>query len=255
MRDLRLLVFQVRQVAATGYFVQLLVVSTVSAVLLQWLVTWNQPALPGAGELSWVRAGIVGAWTTTCVAAGILGFQRYQGVLAPLVNSPLGAHRTLVPIIAACSVLGLAGFAIAAALAALLGLPVRITEPGWFALALCAFALGSVVLAVLIASVFVLTPNAITYEGLIAIPVVLVSGVFGYPPAWASALEAVSAIVPIAPAVRMLQRSVVGEASASSLAGDLIASLVSSLVWAVIATLAFRAVLRRARTEATLELV
>ena len=59
MRDLRMLAFQLRQFAATGYFVQVLILATLTSVAMQWLVASGSAPLPEASALVWPRAAVV----------------------------------------------------------------------------------------------------------------------------------------------------------------------------------------------------
>ncbi|WP_181057928.1 ABC transporter permease [Pseudoclavibacter sp. RFBJ3] len=250
MRDVRMLFFQLRQFAANSYFLQLMLTATIVSVVMQYLVLAGSAQSPGGEELVWLRAGLVGAWTVATSAAGILGFQRFQGVLVPLFQSPLGESRALFPVIAATASFGVSAVPVAVVVSLIFGLPVVVSDVGVFLLGMVLFALGAVSMSLVVALLFVLTPNAITYEGLLAIPIILLSGIFGYPASVAPALEGVSTLIPIAPAIRVLESSLaVREFGAL----DAIASAVCSIVWLMASGFAMRSVARRVRRDASVE--
>lgn len=256
MRDLRMLAFQLRQFAGTPYFVQVLAISTLSTVAVQWLISTAGTPLPDASSLVWLRAGCVGSWSVTCVAAGILGFQRYQGTLAQIVFSPLGAARGVFPVVASCAMFGLLAFPLAAAAAWLLGFRMEVADVPLLLAAMTAFAFGSVSLALTMAVLFLLSANAITYEGLLAIPVILLAGVFGYPEQLRGIAENVAMVIPLTASIRAMSSAISGTSvDPSTLLVSGAISLLVSAVWLLGATVALRLVVRRVRHDASLELV
>lgn len=252
MRDLRLLRFQLKQFALTSYFVQVLFSVTLISVLMQWLLIYAGDATDDAAALVWIRAACVGAWAVACLSAGILGFQRFQGVLSWLISSPLGAWRTILPLIASLAGIGSLSFAIGALAGLVLGLPISIASPGGFVLGLIAYTLGCCAIGSVIALLFLLSPNAITYEPLLATPLVLITGVFGYPESLAPTLHIASLVVPTGSGVQLLLGSV---HDGGVDAGLFLTSLLASLGWFVIASLALRFVLHRVRRTGTLEVL
>ena len=73
---------------------------------------------------------------------------------------------------------------------------------------------GCVVLSFVVAAVFVLTPNAISYEGLLLVPVVFLSGIVfpsGDPAAW---LALVSGLIPLRLPVDLLLGEPIGAVDA-----------------------------------------
>lgn len=252
MRELRLLAFQLREFAANRYFGQLLLSATLASIALQWLILQAAEPLAGARELAWIRGGAVGAWSTASVAVGMLGFQRFQGTLVHLVQAPIGVLRSLLPLLTASTVFGLLAFPLAAAAALVVGLPVRIRDADGFLVSLGCFALGSAALASAVAVLFILTPNAITYEPLIAVPVVLLAGVFGFPDGWAPLLQPASQAIPIGPAVQGLGQAVLGRPPAPA---QLAIGVGASLLWFGVAWLALRLVMRRVRRDGSLEVL
>lgn len=254
MRDIRILSFQVRQFVRTSYFTQVLIISTLTALLLQWLLLNALGETANARELAWLRAGFIGSWSVSCVAAGILGFQRYQSTLPHLVFARVGVVRALFPVIISCVVYGLLAFPLAALGGLLLGFPVTISSFSHAILGLLMHFCGSAVVAVCIALFFLLTPNAITYEPLLTLPVLLLVGVFGYPPAVAPVLETVAGLVPLAFPFQVLEQSVLPD-SANWLPGAALLWAFSMGIWIALLAVSMRVVLKKVVAEGTLELV
>lgn len=202
MRFFSMLGFHLRIFAQNSYFSQLMVTSTLSVLALQLLVAQGTPQ--AQGQPIWLRSALVGTWTVSTVAAGMIGFQRFQGTLVHLLNSPRSEASNLLPLIASASTFGLLTFPLAGLVSSLLGYPPRVVSWPLFLLGAFLFWLSALAISCLIAALFVLTPNAITYEGLLATPLILLSGIFGLPegaPAW---VQALSYLLPTSPAVELL---------------------------------------------------
>lgn len=250
MAEVRMWAFHLRLFASNSYFSQLLVTSTLSVFALQWLASRHQGADPDA--LIWLRAGMVGTWTVCTVAVGMVGFQRFQGTLIHLVATPRPVARTMVPLIASAATFGLAAFPLAAVLAAVSGAPLQVGSWGALVGGVALLWVGCLALSSAIAAVFVLTPNAITYEGLLAIPLILLSGVFGLPAATPSPVIAITHLLPTTGATTL-----VSSAPAAGGPGLLPAatSAVASLCWFAFAGVLLRRATARAIHDGTLELV
>lgn len=242
--------FHTTQFARNGYFVQLLVTSTLGLVALQALAArgpWAQDV-----EVGWLRAGMVGTWTVCTVAAGMIGYQRFLGTLVHLMRSPLRTPRTLLPVVGAASVFGLLALPLAAAASALLRQPVALGAVLPTASAAVAFWLACLSVSAVVGMLFVLTPNAMTYEGLLAVPLVLASGVFGTPAGIPAAAVAVTHVLPTRSAVELLQGVTAGTQPSVVL---VVECVVVSAAWLLVAWWAASVVARRATTAGTLEVV
>ncbi|EGF53664.1 ABC transporter permease [Actinomyces sp. oral taxon 170] len=250
-RQLRMTAFHVRQFVSVPYFIQLMVMTTTATTLVQFLAAsaWGG-ITPMQG---WVRGGVVGMWTTTTCAAGIIGFERYKGTLVHLILAPVGALRSLAAVVCAAASFGLAAFPVAWCTWALLSASVSFTGPGWEvwarlvvgALMLLA---GCVALSLVIAALFVLTPNAIQYEGLLLVPVFVASGIVftsAAPPAW---LAAASRFLPLSVPFELLLGRVT---SVAALGGW----LVCTAAWLGVSSFLGRRALRLATRAGTLEVV
>jgi ABC-2 type transport system permease protein len=242
--------FHTAQFARTGYFVQLLGTSTLGLAALQALAA----RAPGAQntDIGWLRAGVVGTWTVCTVAAGMIGYQRFQGTLIHLVRSPLALPRALLPVVGAASVFGLAALPLAGGASWLLRQPVALGPLVPTAAAAAAFWLACFSVSATVGMLFVLTPNAMTYEGALAVPMVLASGVFGTPEGTPSTLVTLAHVLPTRAAVELLQQVTRGS---SPTAGLVVECLVVSSLWIGIAWWAANVVARRASADGTLEVV
>ena len=301
MRDLRMWWFHTSIFARNGFFIQLLLTSTLGIVGLQALAA----LAPGVEHtnLGWLRAGIVGMWTVCTVAAGMIGYQRFQGTLVHLMRTALTTPRTLLPVLGAASVFGLAALPVAWLAAWALRMPVTLgvagagvpagaaghaatagleaaanlnvaasfdvagglagtgdtagtsnvlATVGQLALAGIVLWLACLAVSAVVGTVFVLTPHAMTYEGLLAVPLVLVSGVFGQPqglPLW---LLRLGDILPTRPAVD----AVLGVAQGQNLGGSQVAtSLLVAGAWIAVACWLVHVMARRATAAGSLELI
>jgi ABC-2 type transport system permease protein len=130
----------------------------------------------------------------------------------------------------------------------LVGLPVEGITHGRVLAGVGMFWLGSLTMASLMATLFVLSRYATTYEAMIGIPLVLLSDVFGHPPAW-TWFDMASAWLPTAWAARLLFDPGTGLVEST---GWFVTTVV---LWALASAVLGRAVLRRATRHGTLEVV
>ncbi|GAB3053766.1 hypothetical protein GCM10027053_12960 [Intrasporangium mesophilum] len=237
--------FHAQRFWSTPFFVQVLMFSTTQVVCLQALA--NHAGV-GASPHGWIRAALTGVWTVSTVSAGIIGFQRFQGTLVHLVRSPRPAWQSVTPVVAAVSTFGLFSVPVSLVLSILLGLPVEGVTDGRLLVGVGMFWLGSLTMATLMATLFVLSRYATTYEALIGNPLVLLSDVFGHPPAW-TWFDIASAWLPTAWAVRLVFDPGTGLGEST---GWFVFTVV---LWAVASAVLGRAVLRRATRHGTLEVV
>jgi ABC-2 type transport system permease protein len=102
-----------------------------------------------------------------------------------------------------------------------------------------------------IAALFVLTPNALVYESLIATPVILLAGIFGYPDALGAFSDA-ARILPLRSAVDAIESAAVGD---GDFWANALAAFAVSVLWIAGAALASSVATRRALRDGTLDLV
>lgn len=245
-RFLRMLTFQVSLFARNSYFAQLLLTSTLSVLLLQYVATFSSGAQ--ATEQAWLRAGMVGTWTMCAVSTGLIGFQRFQGTLIHHVVSPLGARAALLPVVGSAATFGLFAFPLAGAAAALLGMPLG--QLDWSSvLAIAAFWLASLSMSLVIAALFAHHPDALVYESLVAAPLILLSGIFGLPPQLGF-LDAPLRVLPLNSAVHAVSTA----GSSPTFWMDMALTVVSSAVWLALAAVLTSMAVRRAVQYASVDL-
>ncbi|RMC42237.1 multidrug ABC transporter permease [Lactobacillus sp. ESL0233] len=178
MRFVRLFWFHFKEYLSDQYFVTLTLTSTLSIFLVQYTLAYANHQLTNTSV--WLQSAIFGMWSSCTTAAGSIGFERYKGTLPYLINNAYDERLSLIALLLPASTYGLAAFPLAWLLAQLLGVTTdAITFK--FSLTVILLWLAMATMGIFIASFFTLTPNAITYESLIGIPLVLLSGLFGNP--------------------------------------------------------------------------
>lgn len=221
-RQLRMTAFHIRQFVSVPYFVQVMAVTAAITALVQYLAVRAWGAVtPAQG---WTRAGVIGLWSTATCAAGIIGFERHKGTLVHLVMAPVGALRSLAAVVSAAASFGLASFPVAWLTWAALDASIDFDPMGWARLgriAVGALTLwcGALATSLVVAALFVLTPNAISYEGLLLVPVFLLSGVVFAASAIPSWLAVPSRLLPLTVPVDLLMGRSPGPAAWTCLAG------------------------------------
>lgn len=192
--------FHLRLFARNGYFVSSMLMNTLGLLLLQYLVAYAANALQD--PFLWVRVGIFGMWSSAVTAAGAIGFQRFQGTLPYLLNNATDDLISLAALLAPCSVFGLLAFPVSFVASALLGLNVSVVPVQLPAVVM--LWVGALVLDFGIAAFFVMTPNAIVYEELILIPVMLLGGLVPFSGGLAWLVEVFGWVLPISAPIRIL---------------------------------------------------
>jgi len=181
----------------------------------------------------------VGMWSVCTVSAGMIGFQRMQGTLVHVLFSPRSPIVTLGPIVAAGSCFGILAFPLAAGLAVVFHQPVGVING--FGLPLYWLACLSV--SVVVAATFVFTRNAIAYEPLLLVPMIVLSGVFGSP---LPQLAAVGWVIPTSHAITVLTTPNIDP-------GRIVTTLAVSAAWLASGGWLARIALQRATVAGTLE--
>lgn len=193
-RFISLVWFHLKVYAQNSYFINLMLTSTLSLFFIEYI---GQYAL--SGELTdtiWLRASIFGLWASGTTAAGSIGFQRFQGTLLYLINNPYNEQLSLAAVIVPAASFGLLSFPLALLTALIFQVPVKVS--GTLVIAIIALWLGALVLDLLIASIFVLTKNAIVYEDLLTLPLLFLSGLFPLPGFLQAIQPVVNWLLPIA---------------------------------------------------------
>ncbi|KAE9560603.1 multidrug ABC transporter permease [Companilactobacillus bobalius] len=204
MRFLRLFCFHLKIYASNQYFLWLTISSTISLFLLQFIVAYATKQLNDTSL--WIRSGIFGLWSSATTSAGCIGFQRFQGLLEAFQEIIQYHHPSFLYLPFKASSFGLLSFPVSYLLAVLLGVShsnvsmrlVLLVGTLWLAASLMDF---------LIAGLFLLTTNAIVYEELITIPLLLLSGLFSSAPILKPILIPFQWIIPIASPIHALLNS------------------------------------------------
>lgn len=201
MRFLRLFWFHLKLYASNQYFFWLTLSSTASVFLLQYVMAYATHNLSDPNL--WVRSGVFGLWSSATTAAGAIGFQRYQGTLRYITNTRIDNRLSLAALLLPAASFGLLAFPVAYGLAVLL--KTGHTNLSWhLVLVMGLLWVAAALMDQLIATFFVLTVNAIVYEELITIPLLLLSGLFGSSPLVRPLLNAGEWVIPIAVPVNRL---------------------------------------------------
>ncbi|RPA56831.1 multidrug ABC transporter permease [Aerococcus agrisoli] len=175
-RLFRLILFHLKVYVRNQYFLWLPITSTLSIFFLQYLAAYAYGGL--TDNSLWLRSAIFGLWTSATTATGSIGFQRRQGTLRYLINTNIHDSLSLLALILPASIFGLISFPLSYFLAIMMGLPVDNMSLEVAALILLMW-LAIAVMDLLIAAFFVLTRNAIVYENLLHVPIMLLAGLIG----------------------------------------------------------------------------
>ena len=181
----------------------------------------------------------MGMWSVCTVSAGMIGFQRMQGTLVHVLFSPRSPIVTLGPIVAAGSCFGILSFPLAAGLAVVFHQPVGVIN----GVGLPLYWLACLSVSVVVAATFVFTRNAIAYEPLLLVPMIVLSGVFGSP---LPQLAAVGWVIPTSHAIAVLITPNIDP-------GRIVATLAVSAAWLASGGWLARIALQRATVAGTLE--
>ncbi|WP_407885484.1 multidrug ABC transporter permease [Levilactobacillus sp. N40-8-2] len=244
MRFLRLFWFHLKIYATNQYFLWLTISSTLSIFLLQYVAAYishqlNDPTL-------WVRSGIFGLWSSATTAAGCIGFQRYQGTLPYLTNTRIDDRVSLVALLLPAASFGLLAFPISYVMASFLGVS-HTNVSLHLIISVIALWAAAALMDLLIAAFFLLTTNAIVYEELITIPLLLLSGLFSPAPILQNFLLPFQWIIPLAaPIHRLLNESP---------RFDIAAFLFSCLLWVVTTLLLTKRVLMLSKRTGNVRLM
>lgn len=217
--------FQTKIYARNQYFLSLMLTSTVSMVLTLYLVNYANRTVD---ETLWIRAAIVGLWASATTAAGVISFQKNQQTLDIVLNQRVDEREALSILVLPAILFGSLAFPVSWIMTNILGLPIGFN---WNQMIVGAMLLivTAATMSLLISVLFVLTNDAIIYEQLIDIPIVLLAGVFGFPNGWGWLGRITRWLIPIAGPVRILTVGLSGL--------DVVASFISAGIWLVSAWL------------------
>ncbi|NRO31043.1 hypothetical protein IMAU30143_01257 [Lactobacillus helveticus] len=176
MRFLRLFWFQFKLYVSNQYFFWLTITSTVSIFILQYTIAYANHGLNDS--IVWIRSAVFGLWASCTTAAGSIGYQRFQGTLPYIINTRYDERGSLVVLLLPASSYGLLAFPISFSLAKVFSVSIGKIDFKFILMVILLW-VAAATMDILIAAFFTLTPNALVYEALINIPILLLAGVFG----------------------------------------------------------------------------
>ncbi|MST63801.1 ABC transporter permease [Schaalia hyovaginalis] len=242
----RLSAFHTRQFLRVPYFVELMVVSALVSGGAQRLAVH---AWDGDPYAAFIRTGAIGMWTTVTAAGGIIRFERFKGTLIHHFASRIGARLSLAALVLSVALASILAYAISLVVWLPPGpghLPIGTLIPRIPVLLLgvllaCVGAFG---VALVIASVFVLTPNAGVYEPLLLIPLFLLSGAFGAPEGAVGSFA-----MCVSPTMRILSLMSQHDPDVSAVAASTALGTLSAAAWVLLGLLLLGHFTRIARTS------
>lgn len=254
MRQIRLTYFHILEFLKVPFFPSLMIISTFTAITIQALAIY---AWGGDHWIAWVRSGIIGMWTTTTVSAGMIGFERFKGTLVYLVTARISPFASLSAVVSAAATFGLFSF-----LVAWIGwgtiwisssqrwgtAPIDIYM---FGIAMLQLWIACLAISFVIACVFVLSPNAIVYEELLLVPVLIFSGLVFTNGEAPLLIRIIGTLIPISAPSQLL----LGQVQSDFVVLKLIEGIFVSTVWLFIARFLGKHALQKARETGTLEVI
>jgi ABC-2 type transport system permease protein len=169
--------FQMKQSTKAGIFVFTAIIEPlIFATLAYYLFkAGNQPGTLLYAALS---AGLMGIWSATLFGAGgAINYQRWQGVLEPLIAAPPPYVLVLFPQTLAASTIGVYSLASTLLWGRLFfGIPLHFVHPPAFLLAVAVTIVALGVLGLLIGSSFILYREANALSNMLEFPIWIVTG-------------------------------------------------------------------------------
>jgi len=227
----------------------------IQPMILALLALWMLPDAAETQAISVVvGAGLTGLWSIILFySSGSLGFERRNRTLEPLAAAPTPLAVILFAKNLAYVAQWLASTVFAYGVISLaLGHPLRIAQPGFFAISLALTLLAFVTFGLILGTAFLLNPELLRWRNGMEYPVYLLGG-FLFPiallPAWTTPLS--YALAPYW-AARILHASAIGAATWSEALlcwGLLLAFSAASVI---ASAWLFRRVLYKVRVDATL---
>jgi ABC-2 type transport system permease protein len=181
MKTLRLLWvgwrFYVKNLTLSGFFILTSVIQPVIFASVAYLM-FRAGARPGTLLYVALGAGMMGIWSSTLFGSGgAIQWQRWQGTLEYCIAVPPPLILIIVPLTIATATIGL--YSLTATLLwgwLFFDVPLEVSDPLAFAVALPAAVIGLGLLGLVLASTFILYRNANALSNLLEYPVWLVTG-------------------------------------------------------------------------------
>lgn len=177
MRFIKMVNFQLKLYVKNSYFVNLVIISTTTMLLYQYLAHYVHHNYSGQ---EWLIAGVMGTWASCTTSAGALGFQRWQGTLPYLLNTVIPREKVLLATLSPAAIYGLMAFPLAILESLILGMPIN-NLGMQLLLGIFLFWCAATVLSYFISLLFLLSRNSMVYEELVLLPILLLSGLLNVP--------------------------------------------------------------------------
>jgi ABC-2 type transport system permease protein len=182
MRIARLLAvcwwFQLKQMTKAGLFVFTSIIEPLIFATLAYYL-FKAGHRPGTLLYAALSAGLMGIWTSTLFGSGgAINFQRWQGVLEPLVASPPPYALILFPQTLAAASIGL--YSLASTLLwgrVIFGIPLHFVHPVAFVISIVVTIVSLGVLGLVMGASFILYREANALSNMLEFPVWIVTGV------------------------------------------------------------------------------
>ena len=170
--------FQLKQMTQAGLFVFTSIIEPLIFATLSYYL-FKAGHRPGTLLYGALSAGLMGIWTSTLFGSGgAINFQRWQGVLEPLVASPPPYALILFPQTLAAASIGLYSLASTLIWGRLIfGIPLHFAHPFAFVVAVAVTILSLGVLGLIMGASFILYREANALSNMLEFPIWIVTGV------------------------------------------------------------------------------
>ena len=170
--------FQLKQSAKASLLVFTAIIEPLIFATLAYYL-FKAGKQPGTLLYAALSAGLMGIWSATLFGAGgAINFQRWQGVLEPLIAAPLPYLLVLFPQTLAASTIGV--YSLTSTLLwgrVVFGIPLHFVHPAAFLLAVAITVVALGVLGLVLGSSFILYREANALSNMLEFPVWIVTGV------------------------------------------------------------------------------
>jgi ABC-2 type transport system permease protein len=170
--------FQLKQMTKAGLFVFTSIIEPLIFATLAYYL-FKAGHRPGTLLYAALSAGLMGIWTSTLFGAGgAINFQRWQGVLEPLIASPPPYALILFPQTLAAASIGLYSLASTLLWGRLVfGIPLDFAHPLAFAVAIVVTIVALGALGLIMGASFILYREANALANMLEFPIWIVTGV------------------------------------------------------------------------------
>ena len=170
--------FQLKQMTKAGLFVFTSIIEPLIFATLAYYL-FKAGHRPGTLLYAALSAGLMGIWTSTLFGSGgAINFQRWQGVLEPLIASPPPYALILFPQTLAAASIGLYSLASTLLWGRLIfGIPLHFAHPAAFAIAVFVTILSLGVLGLVMGASFILYREANALSNMLEFPIWIITGV------------------------------------------------------------------------------